>query len=456
MPHRNAPLTETGRLRLARCVVEDRWPLRRAAERFQVSVTTAARWAGRYRRLGEAGMADRSSRPHHSPRRTPTRTERRIIKVRVLRRWGPARIAYLLGLNPATVHRVLTRYCLSRLSHLDRATGRAVRRYEHPAPGDLVHVDIKKLGNIPDGGGHKVLGRQAGRKNRANAGVSYLHNAVDDHSRLAYSEILADEKKETATAFWQRAHSYFASCGITVRRVLTDNGSCYKSFLWRDALTAAGITHKRTRPYRPQTNGKVERFNRTLLDEWAYAKPYRTESERRDAYPLATHLQSPPRTHRAQGPSTRQPRPQPHGSIQLGQPIEEIEARKQTPLLALDFTFRPQASLIVLWALGDARTRPVIERAHERAIAKVLRRLEDEVAETRWSSGRGRAKTLALGRCGVPSLRQPGRVPAPARPLPDPQPRAAQGRGRRAGVGPWTPAVSTGMWWRPGRSTPSR
>src|SRR3954452_14378372 len=166
MPHRNAPLTETGRLRLARCVVEDGWPLRRAAERFQVSPTTAKRWADRYRSLGESGMADRSSRPHHSPRRTPTRTERRIIKVRILRRWGPARIAYLLKLNPATVHRVLTRYRLARLTHLDRATGRPVRRYEHDAPGDLVHVDIKKLGNIPDGGGWRIHGKAVGNRNK--------------------------------------------------------------------------------------------------------------------------------------------------------------------------------------------------------------------------------------------------------------------------------------------------
>ncbi|ALO94218.1 transposase [Streptomyces hygroscopicus subsp. limoneus] len=149
MPHRNAPLTETGRLRLARCVVEDGWPLRRAAERFQVSPTTAQRWAERYRQFGEAGMSDHSSRPRTSPRRTPTRTERRIIKVRVLRRWGPARIAHLLHLVPSTVHRVLTRYRLARLAHLDRATGRVIRRYERDRPGELVHVDIKKLGNIP-------------------------------------------------------------------------------------------------------------------------------------------------------------------------------------------------------------------------------------------------------------------------------------------------------------------
>jgi transposase InsO family protein len=308
MPHRNAPLTETGRLRLARCVVDDGWPLRRAAERFQVSATTAKRWADRYRELGEAGMSDRSSRPHHSPRRTPTRTERRIIKVRVLRRWGPARIAFLLRLNPATVHRVLTRYKLARLAHLDRATGRVIRRYEHAAPGDLVHVDIKKLGNIPDGGGHKTLGRQAGRKNRSGAGYSYLHNAVDDHSRLAYSEILTDEKQESATAFWTRAQHFFAQAGITVQRVLTDNGSCYRSRTWRDTLANAGITHKRTRPYRPQTNGKVERFNRTLLDEWAYAKPYRTEQERRDAYPAWLHAFNHQRGHTAlkgQPPASR-------------------------------------------------------------------------------------------------------------------------------------------------------
>ena len=302
MAHRNAPLTETGRLRLARCVVEDGWPLRRAAERFQVSPTTAKRWAGRYRQCGEAGMSDRSWRPHHSPRRTPTRTERRIIKVRFLRRWGPARIGYLLGLNPATVHRVLTRYHLARLAHLDRATGRVIRRYERSAPGDLVHVDIKKLGNIPDGGGHKVLGRAAGRRNRADAGISFLHNAVDDHSRLAYSEILTDEKGGRP--------AYFTSCGITVQRVLTDNGSCYKSYLWRNTLADQGISHKRTRPYRPQTNGKVERFNRTLLDEWAYAKTYRTETERREAYPDRLHIYSHHRGHTAlkgEPPASRVP-----------------------------------------------------------------------------------------------------------------------------------------------------
>jgi transposase InsO family protein len=321
--HRNAPLSETGRLRLARCVVEDRWPLRRAAERFQVAPSTAQRWADRYREHGAAGMIDRSSRPHTSPRRTPTRLERRIIKVRLARRWGPARIAFLLGLNPSTVHRVLTRYRLPRLAHLDRATGQPVRRYEHAAPGELVHVDIKKLGNIPDGGGHRMVGRQAGQRHRtrtagkildsngnSHVGYSYLHNAVDDHSRLAYSEILTDEKKETAVAFWRNAQNFFATNGITVQRVLTDNGSCYKSLLWRDTLTQAGITHKRTRPYRPQTNGKVERFNRTLLDEWAYTQPYPSETARRDAFPAWLHHYNHHRGHTALGghpPASRVP-----------------------------------------------------------------------------------------------------------------------------------------------------
>jgi transposase InsO family protein len=308
--HRNAPLTPTGRLRLARCVVDDEWSLRRAAERYQVSVATAKRWADRYRVAGEAGMADRSSRPRSNPRRTPSRTERRIVKVRVSRRWGPARIAFLLGLNPSTVHRVLRRYKIANLAHLDRATGAPIRRYEHAAPGDLVHVDIKKLGNIPDGGGHRVHGRQAGdvhkrasttrrRNNKPVIGYSYLHNAIDDHSRLAYSEILPDERKDTAAAFWERAQAFFATCGITVTRVLTDNGSCYRSTPWRDTLTAAGITHKRTRPYRPQTNGKVERFNRTLLDEWAYARPYQSETERRNAFPHWLHAYNHHRGHTA-------------------------------------------------------------------------------------------------------------------------------------------------------------
>lgn len=294
MSHPNAFLAPKGRLQLARCVVDDGWSLRRAAERFQVSVPTAARWAGRYRALGADGMEDRSSRPVVSPLRTPQRRERRIIALRVNRRWGPARIGYLLGLQPSTVHKVLSRFGLAKLSWLDRATGRVIRRYEHEKPGDMIHVDIKKLGRIPGGGGHRVMDRAAGKRNKTGTeanrrpGYAYLHNAVDDHSRFAYTEILEDEKKETAAGFWERANDAFNAAGITVKRVLTDNGSCYRSHAFKDAL-GPDITHKRTRPYRPQTNGKVERFNRTMLEEWAYARPYTSEAERVAAFPAWLH-----------------------------------------------------------------------------------------------------------------------------------------------------------------------
>jgi transposase InsO family protein len=322
MSHRNAPLSELGRLRLARCVVEDGWALRRAAERFQVSATTASRWAGRYRAWGAAGMADRSSRPHHNPNRTPTRTERRIIKVRVLRRWGPARIGYLLGVHPSTVHRVLTRYRLAKLCWLDRPTGRVVRRMHSEHCGDLVHVDVKKLGKVPAGGGWRMLGRAVGQRNsqadkatgimtryrNPRRGYHFLHTAIDAHSRLAYSELLTDERKETAAAFWLRAQSWFSECGITVRKVLTDNGSCYRSHAFGDALGA--IEHRRTRPYRPQTNGKVERFHRTLADEWAYARLYRSDAERCQEFTTWLHTYNYHRGHTALGgqpPATRVP-----------------------------------------------------------------------------------------------------------------------------------------------------
>jgi transposase InsO family protein len=320
--HRNAPLSETGRLRLARCVVDEGWSLRRAAERFQVSVTTAARWAGRYRTLGSAGMVDRSSRPLRSPRRTSTRTERRIIKVRVVRRWGPARIGYLLGIHPSTVHRVLSRYGMAKLRWLDRATGRVVRRMEPARCGELVHVDVKKLGKVPAGGGWRMLGNITGRRNsRADKssgltgknrhplrGYHYLHTALDGHSRLAYSELLTDERKDTAAAFWTRANAWFNQCGITVRNVLTDNGSCYRSHAFAQAL--GNTEHRRTRPYRPQTNGKVERFHRTLGDEWAYARLYRSDTERCDAFGAWLHTYNHHRGHTALGgqpPATRVP-----------------------------------------------------------------------------------------------------------------------------------------------------
>jgi transposase InsO family protein len=314
--HRNAPLSETGRLRLARCVVDDGWPLRRAAERFQVSHATAARWAARYRQAGAAGMVDRSSRPHASPARTAHRTERRIVKLRVTSRLGPARIGFRLGLPPSTVHAVLRRYHCPRLAHLDRATGVPVRRYERRRPGELVHVDVKKLGNIPDGGGWRVHGRYAGKRNHQAhhdpggrrtryhdpvLGYGYLHTALDDHSRLAYTEMLPDETKDTAAAFLARAHAWYAAAGITIERVISDNGNCYRSRTWATTCSGLGIIPKRTRPYRPQTNGKVERFHRTLADEWAYACPYTTETERRAALDPWLHTYNHHRGHTALG-----------------------------------------------------------------------------------------------------------------------------------------------------------
>ena len=222
---------------------------------------------------------------------------------------------------------------------MDRPSGRVIRRYERDRPGELIHVDIKKLGKIPDGGGWKVHGRQIGKKNSDNvggigshrAGYGFIHSAVDDHSRLAYSEILTDERKETAVAFWARAQAWFADHGIKVQEVLTDNGSCYKSRLFAAALGDA--KHRRTRPYRPQTNGKVERFNRTMLEEWAYVKPYASEEERRTRLQcLLASLQSPPQPHRPWGQDPNQPCQQPGWSLHLDPPSPRRSIKRKGPL----------------------------------------------------------------------------------------------------------------------------
>lgn len=313
MTHANAPLTPEGRRRLAVLIVDEHWSARRAAERFQVSPTTAARWAARYR--ADEPMADRSSRPSTSPNRCPLRLERRIVKLRYCRRWGPHRIAYHLGIPRSTVGRVLARYRMPLLAHIDQATGLPVRkpkavRYEAAAPGDVVHVDIKKQGKIPPGGGWRAFGHDSEQNRRAKAargkayrsgapasrGYAFHHHAVDDHSRLAYSEILNDEKKETAAAFWERAHAFFAEAGIKVKAVMTDNGACYRSHDFARAL-GPDIKHIRTRPYRPQTNGKVERFNWTLATEWAYAQVYLSDEARAATYPAWLHFYNHHRPH---------------------------------------------------------------------------------------------------------------------------------------------------------------
>jgi transposase InsO family protein len=306
--HANAPLTPEGRRRLGSLIVDDGWSVRRAAERFQVSPATASRWARRYR-AGQP-LTDRSSRPHVSPAQLSARRERRIVSLRFTKRWGPHRIGYHLGIPRSTVGRVLARYRMPLLHHLDQATGLPVRkpkpvRYEKETPGELVHVDIKKLGRIPDGGGWRMLGLQAGKRNnkKQGRGYAFLHHAVDDCTRLAYSEQLSDECKETAAAFWTRARAFFAEHGITVAAVMTDNGSCYRSHVFADAL-GPGVKHRRTRPYRPQTNGKVERFNRTLATEWAYAKTYHSDAARAATYDEWLHHYNHHRPHTALEGST--------------------------------------------------------------------------------------------------------------------------------------------------------
>jgi transposase InsO family protein/transposase-like protein len=317
--HSNAALTPRARLRLARLVVEAGWDVARAAERYDVSWKTAAKWADRYRQEGPAGMLDRSSRPHSQPNRTPVPMVRKIVHLRWKQRLGPVEIGDRLNLASSTVHAVLVRCRLNRLTHVDRATGEPIRRYEHEKPGDMLHVDVKKLGNIPDGGGWRYLGRRQGEQNRiatkartgqknaryqAKVGTAFVHTVIDDHSRVAYAEIHDDETAATAVGVLRRAVAWFAARGVHVQRVLSDNGSAYRSHLWRDACAELAITHKRTRPYRPQTNGKIERFHRTLADGWAFKRFYTSERQRRAAMPAWIHEYNHHRPHTAIGKAT--------------------------------------------------------------------------------------------------------------------------------------------------------
>ena len=315
MSHANAALTPRARLRLARLIVEDAWPVSAAAKMFMVSAVTARKWAHRFRAEGPAGMVDRSSRPRSSPTKTSPAVTRLIVAARWRRRLGPVQIGGELGLAPSTVHAVLVRCRINRLSHIDRVTGEPLRRYEHAYPGSLIHVDVTKFGNIPDGGGWRFVGKSQGDRNRSATvartgtprskhrgpllGTAFVHTVIDDHSRVAYAEICADEKAVTAIGVLQRATAWFAERGVKVERVLSDNGSAYRSHAWRDACAALAITHKRTRPYRPQTNGKIERFHRTLADGWAYARLYDSETTRRAAPPPWIHFYNHHRTHSA-------------------------------------------------------------------------------------------------------------------------------------------------------------
>jgi transposase InsO family protein len=314
MSHANAALTPRHRLRLARLIVEDGWPPARAAEFFHVSWRTAAKWAQRYRAEGPAGMDDRSSARHTQHAKTAHPLVCKIVHLRCKQRLGPIQIGARLGLPASTVHAVLVRCRLHRLSHIDRVTGEPARRYERSRPGELIHVDVTKFGNIPDGGGWRFVGKDQGNRNRQatrdrtgnrsrsyypKVGTCFVHTVIDDYSRIAYAEIHDDEKAVTAVGVLHRAVAWFAARGVTVERVLSDNGSPYVSHLWRDSCAGLGIAHKRTRPRRPQTNGKIERFHRTLADGWAYKKLYRSENARRAALAGWLHQYNHHRPHSA-------------------------------------------------------------------------------------------------------------------------------------------------------------
>ena len=314
MSHGNAALTPRQRARIGRLVNEDGWSVAAAADYFRVSWPTAAKWARRWAEMGPAGMQDRSSRPHRHPNKTPQQLVRRIVHLRWKKRLGPVQIAGKLAMPASTVHAVLVRCRLNRLSHVDVKSGEPARRYEHEAPGSLIHVDVKKLGNIPDGGGWRFVGRQKGDRNRqATAGkprsrhhhelmgTAFVHTVIDDHSRVAYAEIHDDEKAVTAIGVLKRAVSWFANRGVVVERVLSDNGSAYRSHAWKGACAELGVKPKFTRPRRPQTNGKIERFHRTLADGWAYSKHYNSESARRAALPAWLHFYNEHRPHTAIG-----------------------------------------------------------------------------------------------------------------------------------------------------------
>ena len=302
--HRNAPLTPEGRLRLCR-LIEDGWTVASAAESFRISRQTAHKWWRRYQEAGESGLVDRSSRPRRCPSKTPAKVERRVVQLRLRHQLGPARLAERAGVPASTLHRIWARNGVSRLSDLDRRSGRVIRRIETSRPGELVHLDVKKQAKIPKGGGWRVNGKAKknynGKAGRPKVGYAYIHSAVDAYSRLAYSEVHENEQAVTAIAFWHRARAFFGSYGITVERVMTDNGKCYISKKFGAELVDAHIAHTRTKPYCPRTNGKVERYNRTLLNEWAYARPYRSEAARTRALDTWLHMYNHHRHHTAIG-----------------------------------------------------------------------------------------------------------------------------------------------------------
>ena len=307
--HKNARTTPYSRAEIVRRVMVLRETPRAVATALGVSERTVGKWLARYRAEGEAGLADRSSRPHAMPSATPAEIVEQIIALRRQRITGQ-QIAKVLDVSPATISRVLRKARLSRLRDLDPKE--PARRYERAHPGELIHIDIKKLGRF-ERVGHRITGDRAERSSTSGrssgAGWEFVHVCIDDASRIAFSQILPDERKESAAAFLHAAVAYYASLGVTVTRVMTDNGSCYRSAAFREACNALNLKHIRTRPYTPKTNGKAERFIQTSLREWAYARAYPTSDHRKDALQTWLHNYN---WHR------------PHGSLQSMPPISRL------------------------------------------------------------------------------------------------------------------------------------
>ena len=294
MSHVNARLNEYGRhLAVERYLAGHK--VRDISGQLGVSRTTVYKWIARYTLEGPAGLRERSSRPHSSPRQVPLEVEFQVLKARLELHAGPVQLAAELGLPASTIGQVLRRWAVPRLADLDRITGELLRhrvtdrRYEHARPGDLLHVDVKKLGRIPDGGGWRLDGERAidHRPSRGTpVGFDFIHVAVDDHSRVVYAEVLPDEKVATCAAFLHRAVQWFHDeHGVTVRRVLTDNALSYRrGNAWAAVCSALQVKRRFTKPFCPWTNGKAERFNRTLLTDWAYARPWTSNAQRTAAF----------------------------------------------------------------------------------------------------------------------------------------------------------------------------
>jgi transposase InsO family protein len=283
--HKNARLTPKGREEMVRAVVDGGMFRTAAARRFNTSPKTVAKWVDRFRAEGVDGLHDRSSRPLSSPDQTPPATCATVETLRRQRYTGK-QIAAELGISQATVSRILRRLGLNKLSALEPAE--PVRRYERERPGEMIHIDVKKLGRF-NNIGHRITGDRKGQSNSRGVGWEYVHVCIDDASRIACAKVMPSEKKGSAIAFLNVAIAYYESLGVKVERVMTDNGSCYKSFAFRRTCKRLGLRHIRTKPYTPRTNGKAERFIQTSLREWAYAQAYQNSRERKAELPSWLH-----------------------------------------------------------------------------------------------------------------------------------------------------------------------